>query len=161
MPRRAGERTRRASSEKSSTSPAGTSPPAGLPPARRLAPIGLSLQQLGARADAETTLLREALAIREKAEPRPGPPSTTARCWRGHAGSEVKYAEAEPLLLSGYEGMKAQEAAIPPPGLIRIPEAIDRLIGFHRASNRPEDVAKWRAERAKYPGACQGREEKR
>jgi hypothetical protein len=33
----------------------------------------------------------------------------------------------------------------------RIPEALDRLIEFSTATNKPDEAAKWRAERAKYP----------
>ena len=64
---------------------------------------------------------------------------------------QKKYAEAEPLLLKGYEGMKKREKTIPPQGIIRIPEALDHLIEFSSATNKPDEVKKWRAERAKYP----------
>jgi hypothetical protein len=66
---------------------------------------------------------------------------------------QKKYAAAESLLLKGYEGMKQREKTIPPPGIIRIPEALDRLIEFSSATNKPDEVKKWRAERAKYPEA--------
>jgi hypothetical protein len=62
-----------------------------------------------------------------------------------------KYADAEPLLLKGYEGMKAREKTIPPQGSTRIPEALDRLIELYTATNKPDEVKKWQAERAKYP----------
>jgi hypothetical protein len=47
--------------------------------------------------------------------------------------------------------MKKREKTIPPPGLIRIPEALDRLIELSTATNKPDEAKKWRAERAKYP----------
>ena len=59
--------------------------------------------------------------------------------------------EAEPFLLEGYEGLKDRETVIPPQGKTRIPEALDRLIELYIATNKPEEVAKWQAERAKYP----------
>ena len=62
-----------------------------------------------------------------------------------------KYADAEPLLLKGYEGMKRREKTIPPPGATRLPESLDRLIELSTATNKPDDVKKWRAERANYP----------
>ena len=40
---------------------------------------------------------------------------------------QKKYAEAEPLLLAGYEGMKQREAKIPPEGKVRLTEALERL----------------------------------
>jgi eukaryotic-like serine/threonine-protein kinase len=67
---------------------------------------------------------------------------------------QKKYAEAEPLLLAGYEGMKQREKTIPPQGSTRIPEALDRLIELFTATDKPDDVKKWQAERAKYPEAA-------
>jgi hypothetical protein len=64
---------------------------------------------------------------------------------------QKKYAEAEPLLLQGYEGMKAREKSIPPQGTMRIPEAVDRLIELYTAINKPDEVSKWQAELARYP----------
>ena len=64
---------------------------------------------------------------------------------------QKKYADAEPLLLKGYQGLKDREKTIPELGKIRIPEALDRLIDLSVATNKPDDVKKWRAERAKYP----------
>ncbi len=66
---------------------------------------------------------------------------------------QKKYADAEPLLLKGYEGMKEREKSIPKSGGAekRIPEALDALIELYTATNKPEEVKKWQAERAKYP----------
>jgi len=66
---------------------------------------------------------------------------------------QKKYADAEPLLVKGYEGMKQREKTIPPlgGGNLRILEALDRLIALSTATNKPDEVKKWRAERAKYP----------
>jgi len=38
-------------------------------------------------------------------------------------------------------------------GAPRIPEALDRLIDLYTAMSRPDEVKKWRTERAKYPPA--------
>lgn len=67
---------------------------------------------------------------------------------------QKKYAEAEPLLRKGYEGMKQREKMIPPQAAARIPEALDRLIDFYTATNKPDQVKKWQAERAKYPATA-------
>ena len=67
---------------------------------------------------------------------------------------QKKYAEAEPLLLAGYEGMKQWEKTIPPQAGTRIPEALDRLIELSTATNKPDEVKKWQAERAKYPAVA-------
>ncbi len=66
---------------------------------------------------------------------------------------QKKYADAEPLLLAGYEGMKKREKTIPAEGQVRLREALDRLIELSTATNKPDDVKKWQAERARYPKA--------
>jgi len=63
---------------------------------------------------------------------------------------QKKHAEAEPLILKGYEEMRAREKTIPPPARIRIAEALDRLIKLYTAANKLDEVKKWKAERAKY-----------
>ena len=50
--------------------------------------------------------------------------------------------------------MRQREKTIPPQGSTRIAEAIDRLIELATATNKPDDVKKWQAERAKYPAAA-------
>ncbi len=47
--------------------------------------------------------------------------------------------------------MKARDKSIPPPGKVRRPEALDRLIALYTATNKPDEAKKWRAERANYP----------
>jgi serine/threonine protein kinase len=65
--------------------------------------------------------------------------------------SQKKYVEAEPLLLKGYEGMKAREKTIPSAIQVRLLETVDNLLALYTATNKPDEVKKWRAERAKYP----------
>ncbi len=57
-----------------------------------------------------------------------------------------KYAEAEPLLVAGYEGMKRREATIPPQGKPRLTEALERLVQLYEATGRPDEAARWRKE---------------
>ena len=87
-----------------------------------------------------------------------GPPGSRTDAWQkfdtqsmlgGALLGQKKYADAEPLLLKGYEGMKQRENTIPPPGRVRIPEAIDRLIELYTPTNKPDQATKWRAERAR------------
>ncbi len=59
---------------------------------------------------------------------------------------QKKYADAEPLLLKGYEGMKQREKSITKGGETRIPEALDRLIELYTATNKPDEAKKWRKE---------------
>jgi serine/threonine protein kinase/tetratricopeptide (TPR) repeat protein len=64
---------------------------------------------------------------------------------------QKRLTETEPLLLSGYEGMKRRDAQMPAFAKSRIPEAIDQLILFYQAAHKPDEAAKWQTERAKYP----------
>jgi hypothetical protein len=66
---------------------------------------------------------------------------------------QKKYADAEPLLLKGYEGMKAREKAIPPPASTCIPEALDRLIELYTATKQPDELKKYQQLRANSPEA--------
>ena len=54
-----------------------------------------------------------------------------------------------------YEGMHQREKLIPLQGIIRISEALDRLIELSMVTKKPDEARKWRAERAKYPQAKQ------
>ena len=108
--------------------------------------------QAKAFTDAEP-LLRKCLAIREKTQPDLWTTFNTQSLLGGALLGQKKYAEAEPLLLAGYEGMKRREKSIPPQGATRIPEALDRLLDLCTATSRPDEVKKWQAERAKYPEA--------
>ena len=56
-----------------------------------------------------------------------------------------KYAEAEPLLLAGYEGLKQREETIPP--IVRKPrltEAIERLVRLYEATGNADKAGEWR-----------------
>jgi WD40 repeat protein/serine/threonine protein kinase/tetratricopeptide (TPR) repeat protein len=101
--------------------------------------------------DEAEPIIREALTIREKSRPDAWTTFNSRSQLGGALLGQTKYAEAEPLLLKGYEGMKQREQMIPPEGKPRIPEALDRLIDLYTATDKPDEVKKWRAERAKYP----------
>ena len=60
---------------------------------------------------------------------------------------QKKYAEAEPLLLAGYEGMKQREEMIPPSGKIRLTEAIERLVQLYERRARKDKADEWRRKR--------------
>jgi tetratricopeptide (TPR) repeat protein len=131
-------------------------PNGGPPLADVLAHVGRLLLDARAWADAEP-ILRECLAVREKAQPD-APATFDAKSLLGGALlGQGKYADAEPLLLAGYEGMKRHEKGAPPQGRGRLPEAADRLVELYAAWGKPDEVARWRTERAKYPPPREGR----
>jgi tetratricopeptide (TPR) repeat protein len=115
-----------------------------------LAQVAFPLLGCGQHAAAER-LLRECLAIREKKEPNAWTTFNTQSMLGGSLLRQKKFQDAEPLLLKGYEGMKAREKTTSPQAGAGIPEALDRLIELYTALDRPEDAKKWRAVRAKHP----------
>jgi tetratricopeptide (TPR) repeat protein/tRNA A-37 threonylcarbamoyl transferase component Bud32 len=58
---------------------------------------------------------------------------------------QKKYAEAEPLLLRGYEGLNARAATIPAQRRNSLAEAASRIVGFYAAWGKPGEAAAWRA----------------
>ena len=63
---------------------------------------------------------------------------------------QKKYAEAEPFLLSGYEGMKQREIMIPREGKPRLKEALQRLVHLYEATDRPDQAAGWKQKLAEF-----------
>jgi eukaryotic-like serine/threonine-protein kinase len=59
---------------------------------------------------------------------------------------QKKYADAEPLLLSGYEGLKQHEAKIPSQEKIHRTKALERLVQLYEAWGKNDKAAKWRKE---------------
>jgi hypothetical protein len=67
--------------------------------------------------------------------------------------AQKKYAEAEPLLVRGYEGLKKHEADIPSYLKGCPTEALERLVQLYDAWKKPDEVARWRKElKARKPG---------
>lgn len=106
--------------------------------------IGLSLLQVNAWIQAEP-ILRECLLIRENKQPEAWTTFYTRSMLGGALLGQKKYADAEPLLLKGYEGMNAREKTIPPQGSTRLAEALDRLIQLYTETNKPDEVKKWQS----------------
>jgi hypothetical protein len=89
--------------------------------------------------------LRECLAIREKAMPD---------AWRRYEvlsllGTALlgqgRYVEAEPLLVAGWQGMKARESGVPVPERYRILTAAERIVRLYEEWNQPDQLAIWKA----------------
>lgn len=109
-----------------------------------LSALGQGLTELGRSQEAESAL-RECLEIRKKQEPDAWTTFNTMSLLGAALLGQEKYAEAEPLLLQGYEGLKAREASIPPQGATRIAEALDRLVKLYKAWGKPDEAARWRS----------------
>jgi tetratricopeptide (TPR) repeat protein len=90
-------------------------------------------------------LLREALAIRAKASPDDWSRFTAMSLLGGALSGKAQYAEAEPLLVTGYDGMKAREPRIPVPERACLREAAERVIRLYEAWGKPKQAAVWKA----------------
>ena len=55
-----------------------------------------------------------------------------------------RYAEAEPLVVAGYEGMKAREPRIAVPERFRLREAAERVVRLYEDWGRPDQAAAWK-----------------
>jgi serine/threonine protein kinase/tetratricopeptide (TPR) repeat protein len=102
---------------------------------RKADAVALAMQQVQtAREQLPADSLELAVAV--------GPP--------GQALMEVgEYADAEPLLVANFEGLKQNEGHIPPQekdSLLR--DAIARLVELYDAWGKPDEAAKWRQELA-------------
>ena len=112
--------------------------------ARQLASFGWTLLYLKQWDEADP-VIREALTIREKVQPDAWTTFNAKSMLGAALLGRKKLAEAEPLLLEGYRGMKDREAAIPPQGKARIPEALERLAQLYEAKGNESEAAEWKA----------------
>lgn len=92
-------------------------------------------------------LLRECLDIRRKASPDDWTTANT-ESMLGEALTGLKhFDEAEPLLLSGYEGMNKRREQIPAAVRSeRLREAVERLVKLYEAWDKPDSAKRWREE---------------
>jgi serine/threonine protein kinase len=111
--------------------------------AGHLAPLGLNLLVQRKHAEAETAL-RECLAIRQKKLPEHWVTFNTQSLLGAALLGQKKYAEAEPLLVQGYQGMKQRQARIPKEAQLRLSEALERLVQLYDAWGKKDEAANWR-----------------
>jgi tetratricopeptide (TPR) repeat protein len=104
----------------------------------------------GRAADAEP-LVRELLALYEKRQPTHWITFYVRGLLGRAALARGRYADAEPHLLAGYRGLTERRASIPPDWLSKQAELADHLTELYVRRGDPDEVARWRAERAKYP----------
>jgi hypothetical protein len=109
-----------------------------------LAQSGLALLQAKAYADAEPHL-RECLVIREKTQPDDWSTHNSRSMLGGSLLGQNKFAEAEPLILQGYEGLKAREAKIPALRKKLLSEAAARIVKLYEAWSKTDQATMWKA----------------
>jgi tetratricopeptide (TPR) repeat protein len=116
----------------------------------------------GKSAEAVTLVEERVREAREQFSPE-SPELAAALIDNGKALLDAKaYAGAEPLLLSGYQGLTQSPAQNVPPQVegVRIEDALDRLVRLYDAWGKPDEAAKWRKELAAARAAGPPREPK-
>ena len=102
-------------------------------------------------------IIRECLSVREKKAPKDWKLFDSQSMLGGalagqgkkmldtdKAAAENKFSEAEPLLLSGYDGLQARHATIPAPERNRVTKALQRLVDLYELRSNEGDVEKAR-----------------
>jgi tetratricopeptide (TPR) repeat protein/tRNA A-37 threonylcarbamoyl transferase component Bud32 len=108
-----------------------------------LAQLGRDLLMQSQWAESES-LLRECVQICERslAEDRKRYDALSLLGWS--LTGQGRYAEAESLVVSGYEGMKERESRVAMPNRSRLREAAVRVIRLYEAWGKPEQAAAWK-----------------
>jgi tetratricopeptide (TPR) repeat protein len=89
-------------------------------------------------------VLRECLTIRERIAPDAWSTFNIRSMLGGSLLGQSRFDEAEPLILEGYQALKARESTIPQPGRPRLSEAAARVVRLYEKWGRPEEAARWR-----------------
>jgi serine/threonine protein kinase/tetratricopeptide (TPR) repeat protein len=89
-------------------------------------------------------LLHEALSIRERKTPNHWRTFDTRVLLGSSLLGQQRYAQAEPLLIAGYEGLKARAAAIPGPSKNRLAEAGAQIIALYDSWGKKDQADEWR-----------------
>jgi tetratricopeptide (TPR) repeat protein len=97
---------------------------------------------------AAESLARQMLALYEKQAPDGWETFYGRSLLGGSLIGQKKYNDAEPLLLSGYRGMKEREERIPAGCKGTFKDALQSLVQFYNATGRPEEAARWKRELA-------------
>jgi len=124
-----------------------------------LAPLATTLVMEKKFSQAEP-VARESLTIREAKSPED---------WRTHSTRSLlgdcllgqgKYLDAEPLLLTGYEGMKLREATIPTRSKQRLKETLQSLVQLYERTSRPDQAGEWKKKLDAFDAARNERQSK-
>jgi tetratricopeptide (TPR) repeat protein len=109
-----------------------------------LAALGSSLLAQSRWADAEA-VLRECSTIREKNQPAAWSTFNVRSLLGASLLGQGRYVEAEPLIVSGYEGIKAREHVIPAMAVQFLAKAAERAVRLYEEWDKPDQAAAWKA----------------
>jgi serine/threonine protein kinase len=105
--------------------------------------LGTVLIARGKYPEAEAELAKSLAVHREHGPDRWQRFSVAARLGECLA-LEKKFADAEPLLLEGYEGLTQRAATIPAPKKVRIRETGEQIVRLYEMWGKPEKAKEWR-----------------
>ncbi len=108
-----------------------------------LAALGVIRLDLRKFAEAEV-VLRESLELREKKDPNGYPRYNSESTVGASLAGQGRYSEAEPFLLSGYEGMRQLGNKLPEFGKPRFKLAGERIVQLYESWGKPEKAVEWR-----------------
>src|SRR5262249_52734577 len=117
-------------------------PPKSPQLAGALANLGWCRLKLEKWADAED-VLREALEIREAVSQDDWVTASVKSVLGETLLGQRNHAEAEPLLLAGYDGLAAHWRDIPPQARSTLFDAADRLVKLNNAFGKSDEAEKW------------------
>jgi serine/threonine protein kinase/tetratricopeptide (TPR) repeat protein len=113
--------------------------------AAALAQLATALLHERKWSEAETAL-RECLTIREARSPDDWSTFGTMSLLGGALLSQGRYADAEHMLVNGYQGLRARGRQLPPGNKPGLREAGERVVALYEAWGKPGLAAAWRAE---------------
>jgi hypothetical protein len=89
-------------------------------------------------------VLREGLAVYERTTPDDWRRFNAMSLLGGALMSQARYGEAEPLVVAGYEGLKAREAKIRGTSRDSLLEGAIRVVRLYEAWGKSEQAAAWK-----------------
>jgi tetratricopeptide (TPR) repeat protein len=108
--------------------------------------VGLALVSLEQERYAQAEKLsREAVNSYEKTWPDNWRRYRAASVLGAALAGQQRFTDAEPLLLSGYQGLIDREATIPAADRSAVQQAGDRVFQLYQSSGQPEKAAAWRS----------------
>jgi len=107
-------------------------------------------------------LLRESSRRADKHFPDAGYRFYLVSLLGGSLAGQAKYAEAEPLLRQGYEGLVQRQASLPPilNAPRRVTESLERLVQLYDAWGKPAQAVEWKKKLADFQQATKAKETK-
>ena len=96
---------------------------------------------------------RDALAAFDKAGTDDWRPHRARALLGATLVGQRKFAEAEPLLLSGYEGIAARQTTIPFENRIALPRSVSWIVQLYRDWGKPDKAAEWSEKLRAFPSA--------